>query len=139
MATLKGFDKIVGVIDKAVRKSLQGKVTAFVKANAERQLTWQRDKEGEPMPEKAESTKRQYRRKGWNTEKFLVRTGQSTKMVANWDGGDWVIYPQGQTRLGYHITPDDGPARTRWVQPTQALYDEINKIISEEIARALKS
>ena len=132
MATLKGFDRVEKRIVDTVDTAMRTKVKDHVIKHAELNLSFQRDKTGQMMPKKAESTKKQYRRKGWDTEKFLVRTGQSTVMRYEWLNHELTVYPQGQTVLAYHV-----PERTDWVQPTAALIEEVENILSKELARVL--
>lgn len=133
MASVKGFDRAVKVVTESVDRAMRTTVKDYVIKHAQFRLKMQRDKTGEQMPEKAESTKRQYRRKGWNTEDFLVRTGKSTVMDYEWLNHVLTVYPRGQTILGYNVEK-----RTKWVDPTDDLMNGVNLLISEEIARALR-
>lgn len=132
MATLKGFDRAEKAITGAVDKAMRTTVKDYVIARAKFQLKMQIDKRGEQMPDKAESTKRAYRRKGYDTENFLVASGKSTEMMYEWLNHVLTVYPRGQVILGYNV-----PKRTEWVQPTDDLMNGVNLLISEEIARAL--
>lgn len=134
MATLKGFDRAGKVIESAVDRAMRTTVKDYVIARAKFSLNLQRDKDGNPMPDKAESTKRAYRRKGYDTERFLVASGKSTEMMYEWYNHVLTVYPRGQKILSYNVE-----SRTKWVQPEKDLMNGVNQLISEEIARALKS
>lgn len=58
--------------------------------------------DGSQHKEKAPSTKRQYIPKGYDTENRLIRTGDSTILKKKTTKNSLVVYPKGQTILGYH-------------------------------------
>ena len=137
MATLKGFDRVEKRIVDTVDTAMRTKVKDHVIKHAELNLSFQRDKTGQMMPKKfqtktGDKVRAAYIRKGWDTEKFLVASGKSTQMLYEWLNHELTVYPLGQTILEHHI-----PKRTDWVQPTAALIEEVENILSKELARVL--
>lgn len=138
MAKLTGMDKADRAIHKAVKSALSGRVRKFIVNDLKQRLNAQEQPNGEAFPEKAESTKRAYASRGWNTEKFLVRTGESTRLThaINQRGGaiELVITPIGHEVLSYHV-----PGRVEWFPDYTkgASRDVIMNIVSEEVTNEL--
>lgn len=140
MATLTGMDRADRAIHKALRKALTGRVKTFVMRDLNQRLNAQEQPDGSAFPKKAESTIKAYKSKGWNTEKFLVRTGESTRLssTVNQRGStiELEIKPIGHEVLAFHV-----PSRVEWFPDyTQgAARDVIVNIMSEEVRSELAS
>lgn len=136
MATLTGMDRQARAIENAIVKAMRGPVKDFVIQDAKNTLNAQIQPGGEPFPTKAESTKKQYRRHGWNTEKFLVRTGKSTKLqhVINKRGNfiELVVTPVGHEILSFNV-----PSRTKWMGLDAPAVARVTEILQEAVRNGL--
>lgn len=138
MATLKGMDAAARAINRAAHRALSGSVAKFLKGDAMNDLNAQIQPDGSPFPDKAESTKRAYRRRGWDTERFLVRTGKSVRLtheVYTRAGTTTLeIRPMGWETLSYHV-----PDRVEWFSLTPDKVARCVQIMNEEIDRELNA
>lgn len=138
MASLKGMDRAERAIDKAIHNALAGRVKKFIMNDLNQRLHAQEQPNGQSFPKKAESTKKAYRRMGWNTEKFLIRTGESVRLTAAYNRRagtqELVITPIGHDVLSYHV-----PDRVKWFPDysTGAARDVIMNIFNEELRNEL--
>lgn len=138
MATLTGMDRADKAIHRALRKALAGRVKKFLMNDIRQRLDSQTQPDGSKFPKKAESTKRAYRAKGWNTEKFLVATGESSRLQANVDQEGSTIQLM-ITPIGHEILSYNVPSRVRWFpEVTPGMRDVIMNIVNEEVRDELK-
>jgi hypothetical protein len=86
------------IVIKGIRSA--GKPVAIQEVN--KNLQEQHNVDGSAFPTKSESTKREYTKHGYNTNEYLVRTGQSTKLEVEDTPTGFVIKPFGQKILSYH-------------------------------------
>ena len=81
MAKLTGMkrvnDEVGAKVQASIRASIPGIITSYLDENLNKQVT----ATNKPLPTKADSTKRAYAKRGWNQEKWFVRTGKSSKLV----------------------------------------------------------
>lgn len=98
----------------------------------EAQIERKRQADGTPMPKKAESTKKQYRRKGWDTEHFLKRTGQSAKVKQQNTPSGVRLFAAGKDILQYNV-----PKRAKWLTITQDIRDRVTKSLAKAFGRWL--
>ena len=93
--------------------------------------------DGEPMPRKAASTIKQYRRKGWDTKHFLIRTGASAQMKSRVSGGSLFVGPQDPETLLYN-TPDSRGRNTLTFALNPGEWDRVIFQIGKDMAKALR-
>lgn len=132
MAKLTGVPQVTRVIERAITRSLGNRVQKFIKSELENALESQTQVDGSPFPKKAESTKKAYRRKGWDTEHFLVATGKSSKLVHGQTGMRLRVYPRGYDIQEFHLP------RVQWIGLPQGAQDRVVDILKEDIANELK-
>ena len=112
----KGVDKtILSKVLNVIRNDI--KIQAVEHFNS--QLNSQQTATGEPLPKKDKSTVDEYRQKGWNTSKWLVRTGNSTRLISKNISGGISISPQGKDKLRYVKKASE------WFAPNKELKDKI--------------
>lgn len=78
MAKLKNTQNVSRDISRKVIQSIQTNCKPLVDIYLKDILSTQVDAEGKRFPDKKESTKKQYRRNGWNEDQWLIRTGKAT-------------------------------------------------------------
>lgn len=133
-------------MNNAVYEVLSGKVAAHVKSYLRQLLGANIQADGSPRPasppagQKYESTKKAYKRKGWDTEHYLVATGASTKLESRMIGKKTLeITPANPTILGYHIPENERyRGEMTWMELNQSEQDTVMGIIRERIKRALR-
>ena len=153
-------DKLI--FNRAVR-FIQKDVKRYAVQYLDKLLVKKRQATGQPMPEKAESTKRAYRKHGWNTENFLVRTGRSSVVQSRRVKNGIRLTPTDPKIIGYHDTggfqrtelgistsqavprkqakPSERPGRAEkrvtWFRLNFGTRMQILKMINADIARSL--
>ena len=128
MAKWKDKNNALTEIDKAVSKAVKNvlpTIMELLKANVKSN----RKADGTPQPKKKASTKAQYKKHGWDTENWLVRTGKSTKLKKRKQGNGWVVEPTDKTILKYHLDE---------VEDWMLLTDDDKEIVFDEISKELK-
>jgi len=129
MAKLRNTENINRTIQQKVVRSIQYNCRPLVDKYLKEILATQVDATGNRFPEKKESTKKQYRYKGWNTEQWLIRTGAATKV-------NYRNVPE-----GFRATPADPEDILQYVDRADdwfTLNDTINKQIIEQIKKDLR-
>lgn len=136
MATLTGIDQAERAFFRAVERAMKGPVKDFLMRDANNAIEMQLQPDGKPFPKKAESTKKAYRRMGWDTERFLHRTGESRRLTSAFTKRAGVfeltITPRGWETLSYHV-----PDRVQWFGMTLEMANRVQEIISDEVRREL--
>lgn len=127
------FDSVSKAIDKSVKETLKKEVADYVVAKSKEELRSQVGSNGEKMPEKAEFTKREYTKYGWNTEDFLIRTGESTRLKVKKTQTGIEVIPQNPKILSYNI-----PSRVDWMSINKKDIDKIIDILSKQLKKDLK-
>ena len=144
MATLTGMDRAEKAISKAFRTALTGRVKKFIMADLNQRLKSQEQPDGSAFPKKfqtehGDKVRAEYKRNGWNTEKFLIRTGESVRLSSAYSnrGGvhELTITPIGHEILSHHV-----PKRVEWFPDYSegAARDVILNIMSEEVTNELR-
>lgn len=129
MAKLKNFNTISNDVRIATVNSIQTACKQLVDVYLKNILSAQVDADGQRFPEKKESTKKQYRYKGWNTEQWLIRTGESTKVVYR------------NIPNGFEARPEDQEDILQYVKRVEnwfTLNESIRNKIIEQIKKDLK-
>ncbi len=98
MARLENTLEFKNKLNKEGSRVLNAKLESVVKESYRRQLNLQVDANNNRLPIKAESTKKQYAKKGWNISKWFVRTGESVKIR---NKGKGVFAPEKPENLKY--------------------------------------
>ena len=129
MAKLKNANNTARVIQQKAVRSIQYNCQPLVDQYLKNILASQVDANGQRFPEKKESTKKQYRYKGWNTEQWLIRTGEATKV-------NYRNIPE-----GFKATPADPEDILQYVSRAEdwfTLNTDIKNSIVEQIKKDLK-
>lgn len=113
--------------------ALRSLVKGFITGRLKRGVT----ADGEPMPRKAASTIAQYRRKGWDTKHFLIRTGASTKLKSRVSGGRLYVGPMDPDTLHYNTDESNGRNTLTFVLAPHE-QNEVVDFLKAEIAKRLK-
>lgn len=129
MAKLKNSGSTARIIQQKAVRSIQSNCKTIVDTYLKNILATQVDANGNRFPEKKESTKKQYRRNGWDTEHWLVRTGAATKV-------NYRNLPN-----GFKATPADPSDVLQYVKRAEdwfVLNESIKKQIVEQVKSDLK-
>jgi len=138
MAKLTGMDAVNRSIDRAVKKSFGGRVKKFIMADLKHRLHSQEQPDGSKFPQKAQSTIKAYRSRGFNTKEFLIATGESSRLKADVDEYGGIIQLR-ITPVGHEILSYNVPSRVLWFPDYTkgAAFDVIKNIIQEDISHDL--
>lgn len=70
-----------------------------------------------PVGKKSAATVRAYQRRGWDTEHYLIRTGESAKLQHRFDdrGLTLTVSPVRPKILGYHVPKSRFRGQIEWV------------------------
>ena len=129
MDKLKWFNTVNSDVKNKVVNSIQINCRPLVDLYLKNILATQVDAGGQRFPEKKESTKRQYRYKGYNTEQWLIRTGQATQVKYR------------NIPSGFEARPEDPDDILQYVKRAEdwfTLNESIRKEILEQIKTDLK-
>jgi hypothetical protein len=129
MAQLKNFDSASRVIKNRVVNSLQSSCKVLVERYLENQLESGVDAKGERFPEKRESTKKAYDKKGYDTTHWLIRTGKSTGLNFNNTSGGFKVSPFDAELLKKVRRADD------WFTLNETITQQIIHKIKEDLKR----
>jgi len=130
---LTGFQEAGKAIVENVKKTFNTKIEDIATDYLNYQLNAQIDANNEPMPKKSLSTIKEYQKHGYNTEKFLVRTGESTKLRVLKNGSTMVIQPE-----GYKILKNLIPNRVEWMVLNDEVIAKIREKFLEELRKEFK-
>ena len=136
------------LIKAAVKESLDKDVAPFIQKYLHALLESNRDASGKQRPStkpagrKKESTIRQYKRKGWNTETYLVRTGESIKLKHKIGKGGTrlTVEPassKGRKILSYHIPKSAHRGEIHWMELNTKAEHKIIKRIRNRVRKRL--
>ena len=100
---------------KRTIRVIQLELAPEAKRSLDRLLLENRQANTKPMPEKLEATKKAYKRKGYNTENFLVRTGASTRILIKRVKTGATLRPAKPEILQYHDVNAGGSFPTQRV------------------------
>jgi hypothetical protein len=116
------------LINQKVISTIREQLPEVIKDYYAGLLNQQRTSLGAPLPEKKENTRKQYREKGWNENKWLVRTGRSTKLQVE------------MTEQGIRISPigKDTLKKVKGAEEWFSLSGSIRERILELIRKGLK-
>lgn len=128
-----GLDKALKEINDTVKASIKNDIPFIITEYLKNQLDTQIDASGKKMPEKKESTKKYYKKYGWNTEKFLIRTGESTKLTTKNISNGIEIEPKNPDILKKFI-----PSRVDWMTLNQQAIKKIVDILMEDLRKKLE-
>lgn len=81
MAKLKGLSNTVRTINTKIVSTIQQDIAPMVVRYLRSLISKQVDARGNSFPEKKESTKKQYRKHGWNENLWLIRTDTAAQVV----------------------------------------------------------
>lgn len=130
---LSGLDEVGKDVAQNMRNTFRTKLEKLVREYLEYQISAQIDAENKPMPKKKPATIKQYQKEGYNTDKFLVRTGKSTELNVTISGDTMVIQPK-----GYEILKNLIPSRVEWMTINDQLVNEITNKFLEELKKEFK-
>lgn len=132
MAELRGMRQVEQAMTKVVRESLRTRVSAYITRELRDRLFAQKQVDGSPFPKKfqtktGDKVRKQYERKGWDTEHFYIRTGESYPLQTKTRGTTLEVYPKGYETLAYNKD------RVQWIGLTDEDMRRIIEIISEDL------
>lgn len=108
MAKLKGMGNIALKINSKIISTIQQEIAPMVVGYLRSLLSKQTDARGNRFPTKKESTKRQYKKQGWDTEHWLIRTNTAAQVVTqNISDGVRLIPADPEKILQYVDRSDD--------------------------------
>ena len=125
MAKFKRTENIARTIQTNVVNSIKKDCKPIVKRYLEGLIDKQRDAKGRVFPKKKDSTIKQYKKQGWNTTHWLVRTGESTKLVFK------------NLKDGLSIKPRDPEDILQYVDQSEDWF-VLNADISNDILNKIK-
>jgi len=126
-------------IDRAGKKTIRTRIRGFLEQYATENIVAQTGADGKPFPRKADSTIEQYRRRGWNTEQFLIRTGQSVKLTFSQTATSVRMVPFGATDAGDRILEFHDPSRVQWLTPLPDDFkNRVLRIFADDVERILR-
>lgn len=131
---LTGFKETADTIQDVLEKSIRTKVRDFVEEYLKQQLRDQVDSSGKQFPEKKEATKKEYRKHNWNTEDYLIRTGESTKLKYKRTKDGFTFEPKNPDILKKFV----GDGKIDWMSLNDKAIDDITDILLKELKRKLK-
>lgn len=126
---ISNFPKIA---DKVVKDVIKKESLLIVKKQLEDTLFNNRTADNNVQPTKAPSTKKIYAKEGWDQNNWLVRTGESTKLIATYSSNSIEIVPKGQSLLQSKLydTASD------WFKISEETKDKIFNKIKEGLKDA---
>lgn len=83
-------------------KYIQTDINPFAVKYLRNLLLKKKQASGKSMPEKAASTIKQYKKKGWDTKRFLIRKNESAQVVTQKIKAGVRLKPANQRIIGYH-------------------------------------
>jgi hypothetical protein len=116
-------------LSASIRETIRIDVSRFLKDHFADTLSSNVDEDGNRFPEKTESTKKSYSKNNWDTEHWLVRTGESTKIKAKINSDGITVSPAGKEIL----------KKIKGAAGWFTLSDQTKNKIMEIIRRKLKS
>lgn len=130
------MSKLIVNIEKAWKEAFAECVPAIkllIENQVVNDLNSNRKANGSEQPKKKDSTKTAYAKDGYDTENWLIRSGDSTKL--KWKIGKYsiTVQPKGQEILGYHI--DDAKD---WFKLSDDTIKKIMSIIKKKFNEKLK-
>lgn len=125
MAKLKNTQTVNSSIKQKAVQSIRTNVKPMVVRYLNDMLSTQVNAEGNRFPEKKESTKKQYRYKGWNEDQWLIRTGESTVVKAR------------NIQSGISLRPEDPNKILQYVKQSD-LWFTLNETIRLQIVEQIK-
>lgn len=88
-------------LSKRVNNIIKKDVALFLLKHLRENLRLQIDEDGNRLPDKKESTIEEYKRKGYNTKDWFIRTGNSVQLKITKLAGGIRIYPAGKEILKF--------------------------------------
>ena len=128
-----GLDEALRQVQANMKKTFRTKLEALVKEYLEEQIASQIDASGEKMPKKSPATIKEYQKHGYNTEQFLVRTGESVKLKTTINGDVMFIQPE-----GYKILANLIPSRVDWMTLNDEAVQKITDLFMKELSKEFK-
>ena len=101
MPKLTGFSQTKDEIKKGI-DAAKVEVIDYIERTVVRNLNSNHDADGNMQPKKKESTKKSYKKSGYDTENWLKRSGDSTELVSKKNKSGVTVAPIGQEILSYH-------------------------------------
>lgn len=141
-----GLDKWRREFEKEASKVLRTVVRQDLFDYLKIQLETNTQPDGSPRPstspqgKKKPSTIKAYEKKGWDTEHYLVATGESTKLNAKMsDGGlTLTITPERPEILGFHIPESQHRGKIDWMSISDGQAARTVKLLSTELAKRFR-
>jgi len=130
---MTGFNQAMNEIKRNLQNTFNTKIEEVIKDYLEAQLSAQVDANAKPMPKKAPATIKEYAKQGWNTDKFLIRTGDSTKLKITKSGNKMIVEPEGADVLKNLI-----PRRVEWMSLNDEAVKQITNKFLEELKKEFK-
>ncbi len=128
MAKLKVNHSLIPKYKTKMISIIQRDVAHLLVLYFRKMLQSRKDSKGNPFPKKKDSTKRQYKKKGWDTEHWLIRTNTAAQInVSN-------------TQAGITLEPADPDDVLKYVKQSKEWFrfnDEIERKIISTIAKNL--
>ena len=129
---------------RIISEALKTPVNALARNDLRHQLATNKQADGTPRPasppagKKYPATIRQYKRHGWDTEHYLVRTGKSTKLKSRMRdrGMTLEIVPANPEILGYHVPKNERyRGEMSWMELTESAMGKISNIVRKRLWR----
>ena len=125
MAKFKNFENTQRNINKTVVNTIKQDVRPIVKKYLEDLIDKKVDANKKRFPKKKASTVKQYKKHGWNTKNWLVRTGAATKLVFK------------NLKDGISVKPADPEDILQYVTQADTWF-LLNKEINNKIIKKIK-
>lgn len=122
---LNNFDATYKSIAKQAEKSIKQDLFDLINKYFSDLLSKQITPDGEALPLKKTSTIKAYNKKGYNTRQWMVRTGDSVKLLEQITTNGIKISPKGDNNLKYVAKSED--------------FYLLNKDIQNEILKKIKA
>lgn len=133
VSKMTGFDQAIKEIQRNIQKTFDTRMESVIRDYLEAQIENQVDANKKAMPKKAPKTIEEYQKHGYNTEKFLVRTGESTKLKFKKSGNKITIEPAGPNILKNLI-----PSRVDWMTLNDEAIAKITNQFLEQLKKEFK-
>lgn len=131
---IDGLSEALNSIRESFIQSFNESVPEALKTHLESQIDSQVDALGNPFPKKASQTIKLYAEGGFNTTKYLIKTGESVKLQSTKFGNKLVIQPVGWEKLRYHV----GDGKIAWPTLNEEAIKVVYGVISKDLNKTIK-
>jgi hypothetical protein len=140
---ITGQREFIRKLKAAIGNVLDRDVSRYVIVTMDQRLATNENADGSPRPgsspsgSKKPATVKAYKKKGWDTEHYLVATGKSTELKYRVSGTTLIITPRtakGRQILSYHIPRSQWRGNIKWLE----LNDKERGYINRRVAIGLK-